>query len=190
MTFEKEENDQFLFVQMCLGKEEAFDFIFRKYYKIMTIQACKFVKNQDTAQSIVQDCFIKFWEKRFELSEIDSIHSYLFFMVRNKCIDYLREKKLHRQIPIGDQPEFSDNEVTEKIDADDLSNHIWKAIAHLPERCRIAFEYSRIDGYTYSIIAHKMGISEKAVEALISRSFKILRANLIDILALLVLLIL
>lgn len=187
MTFEKEDKDQFLHTQIRLGKEEAFDFIFRKYYKILVIQALKIVKVQDTAQSLVQDCFIKFWEKRLELSNIQDIHSYLFFMVRNKCIDHLREKKRLRQIPIDDHTEFYENEAVEKIDADDLSTHLWQAISCLPERCRIAFEYSRIDGLTYSQIAQKMKISDKAIEALVSRSLKILRASLVDFLGILVL---
>ena len=53
----------------------------------------------------------------------------------------------------------------------------------------MAFEYSRIDGFTYSQIAGKMGISDKAVEALIkSRSLKLLRANLVDFLSIIILL--
>lgn len=187
MTFEKEDKDQFLYVQIHLGKEEAFDFIFRKYYKVLVIQALRFVQVQDTAQSLVQDCFIKFWEKRLELSNVQDIHAYLFFMVRNKCIDHLREKKRSRHISIDDHSEFHENEVVEKIDADDLGVHLWHAISNLPERCRIAFEYSRIDGFTYSQIAQQMKISEKAVEALVSRSLKILRASLVDFIGILVL---
>ncbi len=186
MTFEKEAADQFLFVQMKLGKEDAFNFIFRKYYKGLSLRALKIIRDEDTAQSIVQDCFVKFWEKRLELSNIGDIHSYLFFMVRNKCIDHLRSQKRQLQIPIGEYLEYSKNDVFEEIDAKDLSAHLWQAISHLPERCRLAFEYSRIDGYPYSKIAHTMGISEKAVEALISRSLKILRFRLIDFLSLFV----
>ena len=188
MTLEGEDHDFFLFAQIRLGKEEAFDYIFRKYYKTLVIHASRYVHVQDTAQSLVQDCFVKFWEKRLELTNIEDIHSYLFFMVRNKCIDHLRENKQRRQIPIGERSEFTDNEVVEKIDADDLSTHLWQTIACLPERCRLAFEYSRIDGLTYFQIAQKMGISDKAVEALISRGLKILRSKLVDFLGILLLL--
>ena len=40
MIFESEDSDHFLFTQMRLGKEEAFDFIFRKYYKLLTTCSC------------------------------------------------------------------------------------------------------------------------------------------------------
>ena len=77
MKVENEDSDQFLFTQLRLGKEEAFDFIFRKYYKGLTIQAIRFVHDQDSAQSLVQDCFVRFWQKRYEISNIDNLYSYL-----------------------------------------------------------------------------------------------------------------
>lgn len=187
MNSENEESDRFLFTQMSLGKEEAFDFIFRKYYKILTVQAIRFVHDQDSAQSLVQDCFVRFWEKRRELSNIEDLYSYLFFMVRNRCIDHLREQQRTHEMSITNQTDFLEYETEETIDANDLSSHLWQAIAKLPDRCRKAFEYSRIDELTYPQIANKMGISHKAVEALISRALKLLRANLVDFLGILIL---
>lgn len=187
MNLENEDSDYFLFAQMRLGKEEAFDFIFRKYYKVLTVQAIRFVRDQDSAQSLVQDCFVRFWEKQRELSNVEDIYSYLFFMVRNRCIDHLRDQKRTHQMPFTIQVDFTENEAEASIDANDLSSHLWQTIAKLPDRCRKAFEYSRIDGLTYAQIANKMGISNKAVEALISRALKLLRANLVDFLGILVL---
>lgn len=188
MNFQNEENDRFLYSQMRLGKEEAFDFIFRKYYKVLSIQAIRFVHDQDLAQSLVQDCFVRFWEKRKVLFNVEDLYSYLFFMVRNHCIDHLRKQKRIHQVPLTNQADFHEDETEEKIDAGDLSSHLWQAIAALPDRCRIAFEYSRIDGFTYPKIAQLMGISIKAVEALISRSLKLLRVKLVQYLSILIML--
>lgn len=187
MKLENEDNDQFLFAQMHLGKEESFDFIFRKYYKILVVQAIRFVHDQDSAQSLVQDCFIKFWEKRREISGVGNLYSYLFFMMRNRCIDHLREQHRNNHFLITSQTDIPEYLAEEKIEANDLSSHLWQEIAKLPDRCRKAFEYSRIDGLTYPQIAKKMGISNKAVEALVSRALKSLRTNLIDLLGILLL---
>ena len=189
MNLENEENDQFLFTLMHQGQEEAFDFIFRKYYKVLTIQAIRYVHDQDNAQSLVQDCFIRFWEKRQEILNIESLYSYLFFMVRNRCIDHIREMKRSRQVSFANQTEFLEYDTEETIDANDLSFHLWKEIAKLPDRSRTAFEFSRIDGLTYAQIALKMGITQKAVEALVSRALRSLRENLVDLLGILVFLI-
>jgi len=188
MNFENKDSDPFLYTQVLLGKEEAFDFIFRKYYKILVVQAIRFVHDQDSAQSLVQDCFVRFWEKRRELTNVEDIHSYLFFMVRNRCIDHLRELKRTPQVPITNHADIPESDTEEKIDATDLGSQIWLSIAKLPDRCRIAFEYSRIDELTYPQIANKMGISTKAVEALVSRALKALRANLVDLLGIMILL--
>ena len=187
MNLENEDSDRFLFTQMQLGKEEAFDFIFRKYYKVLVVQAIRFVHDQDSAQSLVQDCFIRFWEKRQELFNVENLHSYLFFMVRNRCVDHLREQQRSNHYQITNQTDIPEFITEEKIDANDLSSHLWEAIANLPDRCRKAFEYSRIDGLTYQQIANRMGISNKAVEALVSRALKSLRTNLIDFLGILIL---
>ena len=185
MNFSKDDDDRFLFAQMRLGKEEAFDFIFWKYYKILTIQAIRFVHDQDAAQSLVQDCFVRFWEKQQQLSNVDEIYSYLLFMVRNRCIDHLREHKRTQQLFIKNQSDTIENEAEASIEADDLKFHLWLTIARLPNRCRKAFEYSRIDGLSYAQIANEMGISQKAVEALISRALKLLRADLAHFLGIL-----
>ncbi|MCX6237653.1 MAG: RNA polymerase sigma-70 factor [Bacteroidia bacterium] len=188
MNFENENSDCFLFTQMRLGKEEAFDFIFRKYYKVLSVQAIRYVHDQDSAQSLVQDCFVRFWEKRRELSNIVDLYSYLFCMVRNRCIDHIRERQRTHIVQITNQTDSPENVTEEKIDANDLNSHLWLAIANLPDRCRKAFEYSRIDGLTYAQISIKMAISHKVVEALISRALKLLRANLANFLGILILL--
>ena len=186
MNSEIEDIDRFLFAQLRSGKEDAFDFIFRKYYKVLTIQAIRIVHDQDSAQSLVQDCFIRLWEKRNKLDNIEDLYSYLFFMVRNRCIDHLREQKRRQLIPISNPLEFQESNIEDNIDANDLSSHLWHAIANLPDRCRKAFEFSRIEGLSYSEIAVKMGITQKAVEALISRSLKLLRENLVNFLSTLI----
>jgi len=188
MNFESEDSDSFLLSQMRLGKEEAFDFIFRKYYKILVIQSIRFVHDQDSAQSLVQDSFVRFWEKRHELANVGNLQSYLLFMVRNRCIDHLREQKRSNQVIITNQADIPETDTEEKIDAKDLGTQLWLSVARLPDRCRIAFEYSRIDELTYEQIANKMGISHKAVEALVSRALKVLRANLVDFLGILLIL--
>ena len=186
MNSEHEDIDRFLFTQLRSGKSEVFDFIFRKYYKTLTIQAIRYVHDQDSAQSLVQDCFIKLWEKRNKLNNIEDLYSYLFFMVRNRCIDHLREQKRRQQVSVFNPAEFQECDTEENIDANDLSSHLWNAVAKLPERCRKAFEFSRIEGLSYSEIGVTMGITPKAVEALISRSLRLLRENLVKFLGMII----
>ncbi len=183
-----ETNNAFLLSELKKGHEEAFDFIFRKYYKALCAQASAYLHDFDTIQSLVQECFVNLWQKRQQADSIESLSAYLSVMVRNRCIDYLRKEKLREKVrqreSLQDEPEdFADQWLLSR----EFEEKLIVALLNLPERCRIAFEYSRFEGHSYAEIASKMDISVKGVEALISRSLKILRTDLKDFLLLLIL---
>ncbi|WP_423128398.1 RNA polymerase sigma factor [Gaoshiqia sp. Z1-71] len=183
-----ENSDQFLLIALKDGQEAAFDFIFRKYYKALCAQANARVNDLDLAQSLVQDCFIKLWEKRSQSASIENLSSYMSFMVRNRCIDYLRSRRHQPEENMDGREQADDRFSDTLLLSHEFEEKMVKALALLPDRCRIAFEYSRFDGLTYPEIAKKMDISVKAVEALISRSLKILRVELKDYLPVIILL--
>ena len=181
-------NDAFLLLALKDGQEKAYDFIFRKYYKALCAQANAYLHDLDLAQSLTQDCFIKFWEKRSQADTIENLSSYLSFMVRNKCIDYIRKtpkfNDLSSQTFNGSDNLQSDTQLLSR----EFEAQLIQALSQLPNRCRRAFEYSRFENMTYPEIAKKMDISIKAVEGLISRSLKILRSELKDYLSVIIIL--
>jgi len=182
------QSDQFLLDALQAGEEKAFDFIFRKYYKALCAQANLYLHDLDLAQNLVQECFIKMWEGRKNVGEINNLSGYLSYMVRNRSIDHVR--KFKREFVMESANE--DAGMVEPSDAALLSHEfeekLVEALSMLPERCRVAFEYSRFEGLTYNEIAQKMGITGKAVEALMSRSLKILRVELKEYLPILLVL--
>ena len=91
MPIEEPYQNLFLLQELQKGQERAFDYIFRKYYKALCAQANAYVKDLDKAQSLVQECFIKLWENRANSDKINNLPSYLAFMVRNRCVDYIRK---------------------------------------------------------------------------------------------------
>jgi RNA polymerase sigma-70 factor (ECF subfamily) len=181
-------SDQFVLMALKEGQEKAFDFIFRQYYKALCAQAHLYTQDLDLSQSLVQDCFIKLWETRDHITEIENLSSWLIVTVRNKCIDYIRKHK--RETVLRQTSDQSDlNQDSDRLLLSrEFEERLVKALSLLPARCRIAFEYSRFEGMTYPEIASKMNISVKAVEALVSRSLKILRVELKDYLPLAILL--
>ena len=182
MVLSGEISDQFLALHISEGREEVFDFIFRKYYRTLCAQALIYIKDDDLAQSVVQDCFISFWEKRTELKDIRNLRTYLSFMVRNRAIDHLRktEKENRAFTTIDKGQDVAADTVETEVISKEFEKILLDAVDKLPDRCRVAFEYSRFEGLKYSEIAEKMNISVKAVEALMGRSLKILRAELSD----------
>ncbi len=180
MTAEENYTNDFLMFELQNGQERAFDYIFRKYFKALCAQANSYVNDIDKAQSLVQDCFVKLWVGRENAGSIKKLSTYLAFMVRNHCIDYLRKTKNLQIIPENLEIETTEMYSEDSVFKSDFEEKLIIVLAALPERSRIAFEYSRFENLTYKEIAQKMGISVKAVEALVSRSLKILRTELKD----------
>lgn len=174
------DNDSFVLLALKEGQEKAYDYIFRKYYKALCAQANAYVSDLDLSQSLVQDCFVRFWEKRQQATTIENLASYFSFMVRNKCIDHLRKEHRLQSIENSNLDETDNLESDALLISHEFEEKLIVALSALPDRCRTAFEYSRFENLSYPEIANKMDISVKAVEALISRSLKILRKELKD----------
>ena len=179
---DREGNQQFILNELQKGNERAFDLIFKEYYKSLSQFSYSFIKDQDKAESLVQEVFVKLWEKRKNLTIIDNLLSYLMVMVRNISIDYLRKEKTSLRVYLKIKPEESVNTTEERVSKNEFEEKVLKSVMNLPERCRIAFELSRFDSLTNKEIAEEMKISVKGVEALIGRSLKLLRSELVEFL--------
>ncbi len=187
MRTTKNEPNEFLISELRNGEERAFDFIFRKYYKSLCVQANLYVNDIDKAQSLVQECFVYFWENKNRIEKIEILPAYLTTTVRNRCIDYLRKRKQVEEINEKFEVKLQISNSEELLITHEFEEKLIAALSIIPERSRIAFEYSRFENLSYSKIAKKMNISVKAVEALISRALKVLRVEMKDYLPILIL---
>ena len=168
----------FLFEELKSGNSRAFDKIFNDHYQNLCRFAYSIVHDEDTAQSLTQQVFINLWENRTLLDRIDRLTPYLTTMVRYHCLNFIKREKRNTKlsdIPAGAQVE---NTTDNQIDFQDFEEQLIIALTSLPERCKMAFEYSRFENFTNKEIAQKMEISTKGVEALIGRALKSLRISL------------
>ena len=82
-------DEKFLLDEIKKGNNQAFEYLFKTYYPRLRGYAIRFVEDEETARDIIQECFLRFWEKRALLSAV-SVTSLLFAMVRNGCLNYLK----------------------------------------------------------------------------------------------------
>jgi RNA polymerase sigma-70 factor, ECF subfamily len=179
---DKENLDSFLFNELKQGNQRAFDKIFNDQYQNLCRFAVLLIHDEDEAHSLVQQVFVKLWEKRHSLDHICHLIPYLTVMVRNHCLNYLRDEKKLERLSVFPETIGCETSEEELYDAHFLEEKLIIAIAALPERCRMAFELSRFENMSNKDIAIKMDISVKGVEALIGRSLKTLRISLSDFL--------
>ncbi|GAG28590.1 unnamed protein product [marine sediment metagenome] len=149
--------------------------------------AKEFIGDMDAAEEIVQGFFVKFWAERKQIRITSSVKAYLVMSVRNKCLDFLKHRKImdkHNK-EIQKEPPNKVEEGEEVIMTYELKEKIENSINALPRNCREIFKKSRYEGKKYSEIAGELGISIKTVEAQIGKALKKLREDLKDFLTIL-----
>lgn len=172
-------DDKELWIKIKANDKKAYKFLFVKYSRRLLNYARRFVRDDKEVEDIVQSCFVRLWEKRATIEPI-SISSLLFTMVRNSCINYLKQKSLRNIHSVDYLENLSGKEVLYNIDFypdaeasilyEELKTQIPVVLNKLPERSREIFMLSREEGLKNREIAEKLRISTTAVEKHISRS--------------------
>lgn len=126
---------------------------------------------RSTASDLVQDIFLRLWEKAIEWKG-DSA-AYLTRCARNAAIDHLRAEKTKAEYLRGVLPEqFAEQPASpqEIVSAHQNIQHIDDVLASLPQKTRHIFLLNRVHGRSFSEIAAVMGISSRAVAKHMARA--------------------
>ena len=139
------------------------------------------MKDNDTAEELVQDLFYKFWEKHESLQITTSLKAYLFNAVRNNSLKYLEHLKIVDKYARNYVPDEEYQEKTDDlIKVSELQQKIDSTLDKMPARVSRIFKLSRFDGLKYKEIADKLNISIKTVEANMGIALKTFRKSLKD----------
>ncbi len=171
-----EENKLYQNIQQ--GDTTAFEKLFKMYYSYLCNFATKIIEDDVAAEEIVQDFFVRFWERRADISIETSFKNYLFRSVKNLCLNHIKHNNIklqHAQTVIAESEASDFNDHFVEVD---LAADIAKSIEELPEKRREIFRLSREEGLKYREIAEKLNISIKTVEAQMSLAIKHLRDKL------------
>jgi RNA polymerase sigma-70 factor (ECF subfamily) len=174
-----------LFDLVRRGDQKAFERLFSIYFSRLHAFATKVVRDDGIAEDIVQEVFVKVWEKREQILSLH-VEAFLFRLVRNRCIDYIKFLKVvnNRMEKLGISSkieelyriDFVGNEPYVLIE-EELKVQIEKTIQSLPERCREVFILSRLDGLKNREVAERLNISIKNVERHLSRALETFRRD-------------
>ncbi len=173
--------DNELFLKLKNGDEQAFKFLFNKYYSSMCLFARQFLNDSQLAEESVQDMFVKIWEKRELLNIESSVKHYFFRSVRNHCLNQIQHEKIkHQYASTVLQTTHQEIDQDQYYMEVDLLQRIEKSIDSLPPKRQEIFRLSREQGLKYKEIADTLNISVKTVEAQMGLALKYLRDELKD----------
>lgn len=149
---------------------------FLQYYRPLCLFALHYLKDIDDAEDTVQDCFMELWRRKDREMDASGLKSYLYSMVRNRCIDILKKDSLiDSNVQPSDLEEILSDEECEEWAYDEA--RIWTAIDSLPEKCREVFLLAKKEGLKYEEIAVRMGISVHTVKNQMSKAIKTVKAG-------------
>jgi RNA polymerase sigma-70 factor (family 1) len=162
------------------GDEKFYKSLFQEYYPTLTFFALKIVKDIEIAKEIVQDLFVKIYERRYALNIETSFKSYLYRSVYNSCINHIQHVSIREHHHKIIKTETSEAEVfsEDEIYAVELEKKIYYEIEKLPEQCKRIFKMNRFDGFSNGEIAETLNLSKRTVETQISKALKLLRNRL------------
>ena len=173
---QQESSDLELLEKLRMGKSEALDALFRRYYVSCCQTAERILRDSSAAEDIVQDLFLWLWTKRATLPLIDEPRAYLLRATRNRSLNWLRDRA---KIPSadGDMPEIPSREQQpiKQLELAELKARIDAAIDSLPERCRLVYVLCRLEGMPRNEVAERLNISLKTVENQMTRAYRYLR---------------
>ena len=171
-------SDNDLTVLVKNGEQAAFDEIYNRYWDKLYYAAYRMVKSQQIAEEITQDTFMLFWIKK-ETLHIQSLGHYLAAMLRYEVYRALAKSRQATELEntVKQQSVFSVS-IDEEIENRLLLEIITNLTNRLPEKCRLVFQYNKLQDRSLKDICEELNISQKTAEAHLTKALKVVRGSL------------
>jgi RNA polymerase sigma-70 factor (ECF subfamily) len=172
-------DDAALLAAIAKGDEAAFASLVARYYDAVYRAVWRLTGGFGDSEDVVQEAFLKLWSNPGQLREARALKSWLMRVASNGALDRLRRPAA---TALDDAPEPADPGAGPAIDAlrGNVSQQIDQAIRALPERQRQALVMVHFEGLSNIDAAAAMEISVEAVESLLARARRGLKAALVD----------
>ncbi|WP_294142298.1 sigma-70 family RNA polymerase sigma factor [uncultured Sanguibacteroides sp.] len=162
------------------GKETALKQLYLLFFHALCAFGSHFVRDDAVVADIVQEVFIKVWERRKDFGAIYSLRSFMYLAVRNACLNYNRDNARIKQISISDTLAISCLEEEDCwIVEEEVHRMIEFEIEQLPGAIKKVFYLTLMDK-SIQEIAEVLNISENTVRNQRARAREILRSRLKD----------
>lgn len=183
------EADKITVIAFQQGDIKVFESVFKEHYSALVKTARRVLIDIEPAEEVIQDLFVKLWEKRDSLVINTSLPAYLHKAAQNHAINYwkLQQKTLRYQEYIGfDIEENAGTPSDDQMLHNDLDKKVNSLMKTMPERRRMIFEMSRFEGLKNWQIAKQLNISIKAVEYHMAEALDFMRSKLTDYLPIII----
>lgn len=154
------------------GDETAFKNLYFHFAEKLTAFSCSITRTQEVSDEIVDDFFLKIWQQKHQLVDVEHVKVYFYAAIRNASLNYLKSKEYRNKQKVLDIADTFDIDVSTTdqtpesiIIQKETFAELQAAIEQLPPRCRTIFKLIKQERLKYKEVAAIMNISVKTVEA-------------------------
>lgn len=165
--------DYFSMQKIKEGNQDAFRSFVDKHVKDLYPFALGYVHVREVAEEVVSDVFLEVWNNRSTLDTIQNVRSWLFVMVRNKAISYLRKAESDSMVSFDEIEDYyvsfaqsPDEAIISKEEIDEIN----EAISTLPPKCKEVFMLAKIEKIPYKEISDMLNISVKTINIHVAKA--------------------
>lgn len=158
-----------LLQKVALGDQLAFRELYHTFHKRLHYFAFALVKTKEAAEEIVEDVFIRLWNQRSTVTEINNLKIYLYTATKNTALNYLSRKARESIIEPFDNIDIALQETgvspEQIMITAEIYQKIRQAVEALPPRCKMIFKLIREDGLRYKEVSEILNISINTIDA-------------------------
>ncbi len=163
-----------LLMQLREGNAQALDYFYHQYSLRIYRKLLKMVRVETIAEELVQDVFVRIWDKRHQIDPDRSFRSYLFTIAQNLVYDLYRkvarEERLQEVIKEASSEIYM--HVEEGVFLKETSEILNKAINNLPSQQKLVFTLCKLEGKSYEDASATLGISTSTINNHIVKATK------------------
>jgi RNA polymerase sigma-70 factor (family 1) len=174
-------SDTELLLQIKENDHASFDLLFDRYWERLYRAALARVGDDSVAQDIVQELFIKLWERRHKLTIQLSLENYLLSAVRFSVISHFRSKNVN-EVRLDDalqRVHLLEASINENAGYFELEKTLEEALSKMPDMLQKVYQL-RSENKAVKEIAGELGVAEQTVKNYISEVLRRLRMAIVD----------
>ncbi|WP_172594384.1 RNA polymerase sigma-70 factor [Mariniphaga sediminis] len=164
--------------QIAKGDVEQFKMFYEIFFQPLCVFSYSILKNENEAEDLVQDLLLIYWNKKADFETVDSARAFLYTIAKNKCLNIIRDKKIHQKYfdyILNNEEVFFMNKVIEN----ETYTILHQAINELPAQTKKIIRLS-LSGLRNQEIADRLNISVNTVKTLKNHGYTALRTKLSD----------
>lgn len=160
------------------GNQDSFKDLYDKYFDALYLFGHKYIPAQDIVEDIIQESFIKIWEKRASFYHEAALRAFLYKSVRNSCLNQIEHQKVRKSYEgqVGKDVSNDDYFLYNMIE-EEVNRIISETVNKLPESARLIYLLS-LKGLKNAEIAEDLEISINTVKTQKQRANRFLKENL------------